>query len=107
RRGRPAPGRSVAGVAAARGGGGRLPRRGQRGIRPARGRGLDRDPPRASAGRRASVALPPRLDLTATAPDLSRFPRRAVMAAFRRTLAEMPDAALDYGDPRGDDVLRA
>jgi len=61
----------------------------------------------ASAGRRASVALPPRLDLTATAPDLSRFPRRAVMAAFRRTLAEMPDAALDYGDPRGDDVLRA
>jgi GntR family transcriptional regulator/MocR family aminotransferase len=29
------------------------------------------------------------------------------MAAFRRTLAEMPDAALDYGDPRGDDVLRA
>ncbi len=49
----------------------------------------------------------PRLDLTATAPDLSRFPRRAVMAALRRTLAEMPDAALDYGDPRGDDVLRA
>jgi GntR family transcriptional regulator/MocR family aminotransferase len=29
------------------------------------------------------------------------------MAAFRRTLAEMPDAALDYGDPRGDEVLRA
>jgi GntR family transcriptional regulator / MocR family aminotransferase len=55
----------------------------------------------------ATAALPPRLDLTATAPDLSRFPRRAVMAAFRRTLAEMPDAALDYGDPRGDDVLRA
>jgi GntR family transcriptional regulator/MocR family aminotransferase len=53
------------------------------------------------------AALAPRLDLTATAPDLSRFPRRAVMAAFRRTLAEMPDAALDYGDPRGDDVLRA
>jgi len=52
-------------------------------------------------------ALAPRLDLTATAPDLSRFPRRAVMAALRRTLAEMPDAALDYGDPRGDDVLRA
>jgi GntR family transcriptional regulator/MocR family aminotransferase len=55
---------------------------------------------------RAAGALP-RLDLTATAPDLSRFPRRAVAAALRRTLAEMPDAALDYGDPRGDDVLRA
>jgi len=62
--------------------------------------GLGAPAPRASAAS-------PRLDLTATAPDLSRFPRRAVMAALRRTLAEMPDAALDYGDPRGDDVLRA
>ena len=40
-------------------------------------------------------------DLTATAPDLSAFPRRAWAAALRRVLAEMPDAALDYGDPRG------
>jgi GntR family transcriptional regulator/MocR family aminotransferase len=61
----------------------------------------------ASPRRPPADELAPRLDLTATAPDLSRFPRRAVMAAFRRTLAEMPDAALDYGDPRGDDVLRA
>jgi GntR family transcriptional regulator / MocR family aminotransferase len=52
------------------------------------------------------AALAPRLDLTATAPDLARFPRREVGAALRRTLAEMPDGALDYGDPLGDGVLR-
>src|SRR3954447_21297626 len=40
------------------------------------------------------------LDVTATAPDLAAFPRRAWTAALRRTLAEMPDSALDYGDPR-------
>jgi GntR family transcriptional regulator/MocR family aminotransferase len=51
-------------------------------------------------------AAPPRLDLTATAPDLSAFPRRAWAAALRRTLATMPDAALDYGDPQGDPELR-
>jgi GntR family transcriptional regulator/MocR family aminotransferase len=50
---------------------------------------------------------PPRLDLTANAPDLSAFPRRAWSAALRRTLATMPDAALDYGDPQGDPELRA
>lgn len=50
--------------------------------------------------------LVPRLDLTATAPDLSAFPRRAWATALRRALAELPDAALDYGDPRGDDELR-
>jgi GntR family transcriptional regulator/MocR family aminotransferase len=50
---------------------------------------------------------PPRLDLTATAPDLSRFPRRAWSAALRQTLATMPDTALDYGDPLGDAELRA
>jgi GntR family transcriptional regulator/MocR family aminotransferase len=49
----------------------------------------------------------PRFDLTANAPDLSAFPRRAWSAALRKVLAEMPDAALDYGDPRGDPELRA
>ncbi|WP_037494811.1 MocR-like pyridoxine biosynthesis transcription factor PdxR [Solirubrobacter soli] len=49
----------------------------------------------------------PALDLTATAPDLSAFPRRVWAAALRRVVAEMPDSALDYGDPRGDDELRA
>jgi GntR family transcriptional regulator / MocR family aminotransferase len=47
-----------------------------------------------------------RVDLRATAPDLSAFPRRAWGAALRRAVATLPDAALDYGDPRGDPVLR-
>src|SRR4051794_30355658 len=38
---------------------------------------------------------PFRWDLTATAPDLSAFPRRVWAAALRKVLAEMPDAALD------------
>jgi GntR family transcriptional regulator/MocR family aminotransferase len=48
-----------------------------------------------------------RLDLTATAPDLALFPRRAWSAALRRAVADMPDAALDYADPRGEAELRA
>ena len=57
----------------------------------------------------AAAAAPPapRLDLTATAPDLSAFPRRAWSAALRHVLATMPDAALDYGEPHGDAELRA
>jgi GntR family transcriptional regulator / MocR family aminotransferase len=38
--------------------------------------------------------------------DLSSFPRRQWVAALRRALREAPDAALDYGDPRGLPVLR-
>ncbi|WP_028058037.1 MocR-like pyridoxine biosynthesis transcription factor PdxR [Candidatus Solirubrobacter pratensis] len=60
---------------------------------------------RAEAAGPSSPARP-RLDLTATAPDLARFPRRAWMAGTRRALAAMPDAALDYADPRGDEELR-
>ena len=52
------------------------------------------------------LGLGPRVDLTATAPDLSAFPRRAWSAALRRALAELEDAALDYADPRGDAELR-
>src|SRR5262249_17267222 len=48
----------------------------------------------------------PRVDLRATAPDLSAFPRKAWAAAVRKVLAEVPDAALDYGDARGDEELR-
>jgi len=66
---------------------------------------LKRDSPSLSSDAVESAA--PRLDLTATAPDLSAFPRRAWAAAVRRVLTEMPDAALDYGDPRGDEELRA
>ena len=64
----------------------------------------------ASAGadrKGGQTPLNTRLDLTATAPDLSAFPRRVWAAALRKVLAEMPDAALDYGDPRGDALLRA
>jgi GntR family transcriptional regulator/MocR family aminotransferase len=53
------------------------------------------------------LSSPPRVDLSANSPDLSAFPRRAWSAALRRTLATMPDAALDYGDPQGDPELRA
>ena len=63
--------------------------------------------PAAPSARAASPVPAPRLDLTANAPDLSAFPRRAWSAALRRTLATMPDAALDYGDPQGDPELRA
>ena len=66
---------------------------------------------RAAAVTRPELVAPApelaaRLDLTATAPDLSLFPRRALASALRRTLAEIPDAALDYGDPLGDGGLR-
>jgi GntR family transcriptional regulator/MocR family aminotransferase len=61
-----------------------------------------------AAGPLGVAASPaPRLDLTATAPDLSAFPRRAWSAAIRHVLATMPDAALDYGEPHGDSELRA
>ena len=65
-----------------------------------------------AAARPGPVAATPeggdaRLDLRATAPDLASFPRRAWGAALRRELAALPDAALDYGDPRGDPGLRA
>lgn len=60
-----------------------------------------------SASGTSDFAEAPRLDLTANAPDLSAFPRRAWSAALRRTIATMPDAALDYGDPQGDPELRA
>ena len=68
---------------------------------PERGRGA------ARRGRRVRTARGAALDLTATRPDLVLFPRRAWSAALRRAVADMPDAALDYGDPRGDAELRA
>src|SRR5206468_3359510 len=64
-------------------------------------------PSRLERGRSPFRHEAPRLDLTATAPDLSRFPRRAWAAALRRAVAELPDTALDYGDARGDEMLRA
>jgi GntR family transcriptional regulator/MocR family aminotransferase len=39
-------------------------------------------------------------------PDLSLFPRRAWLAALHRAFASLPDAALDYPDPRGSAAAR-
>ncbi|WP_336723738.1 PLP-dependent aminotransferase family protein [Cellulosimicrobium cellulans] len=46
------------------------------------------------------------LDLRAGVPDPSPFPRGPWLAAARRALADAPDAALGYGDPRGAEPLR-
>jgi GntR family transcriptional regulator/MocR family aminotransferase len=64
-------------------------------------------PPNAPAAPVLEPPEPPRFDLRATAPDLSAFPRRAWAAALRRVIAEVPDAVLDYGEPFGDEELRA
>ena len=53
------------------------------------------------------AALRPRFDFRPSAPDVSTFPRTAWARAVRDALASMTDAELDYGDPRGADVLRA
>src|SRR5262245_15824991 len=59
-------------------------------------RTIDRDaPPQENA------TVPPRYHLRPGVPDLSLFPRRAWLAALRRVFASLPDAALDYPDPRG------
>jgi GntR family transcriptional regulator/MocR family aminotransferase len=52
------------------------------------------------------AALRPRFDFRPSAPDVSTFPRTAWARAVRDALAAMSDADLDYGDPRGADVLR-
>lgn len=49
---------------------------------------------------------PWRHDLRPGRPDLSSFPRAAWLAASRRALADLPDAELGYGDPRGTRQLR-
>jgi len=47
-----------------------------------------------------------RRDLRTGRPDLSAFPRRAWASAVTQALRDAPDAALDYGDPRGTAQLR-
>lgn len=47
-----------------------------------------------------------RIDFTATAPDASLFPRQEMLRALRQVLAQAPDTALGYGDPRGSVELR-
>jgi GntR family transcriptional regulator / MocR family aminotransferase len=59
-------------------------------------------PPAPSTG----AAPPTRYDLRPSVPDLSAFPRRAWIAAERRALAALPDAALDYPEINGASELR-
>lgn len=47
------------------------------------------------------VITPPRFDFTATTPDVSLFGRRVWIRALEEVVRSAPDAALDYGDPRG------
>ena len=54
----------------------------------------------------ARPAAPLAYDLRTGRTDLSAFPRTAWHAAIGRALRELPDAALDYGDPRGHLPLR-
>lgn len=48
----------------------------------------------------------PYLGRRSTAPDLGAFPRQRWLASMRRTLAELPAEALNYGDPGGVPALR-
>jgi GntR family transcriptional regulator/MocR family aminotransferase len=53
------------------------------------------------------AAPPPRFDFRPSVPDLSAFPRSEWLRSLRNALAAMPDADLDYGDPRGVEPLRS
>jgi GntR family transcriptional regulator/MocR family aminotransferase len=48
----------------------------------------------------------PRFDFRPNIPDLSAFPRGAWLRSLRDGLSRIPDADLDYGDPRGVEPLR-
>jgi GntR family transcriptional regulator/MocR family aminotransferase len=68
------------------------------------------DAPRATTSATPPTAHRPpptwRFDLRPGVPDLQKFPRRVIERALRAELAAMPDAELDYGDPRGLPRLR-
>ena len=51
-------------------------------------------------------ALPPRYDFRPSTPDVSTFPRQAWLRSLRDGLANVTDAELAYGDPRGVEALR-
>ncbi len=57
----------------------------------------------------APVTAPPRpaTDFRPGVPDLASFPRGDWAWALREAGRDMPNASLDYGDPRGSPVLRA
>ena len=55
----------------------------------------------------APAAPAPRYDFRPSLPDVSMFPRDAWLRCVRKALAEMTDADLRYGEPRGAQPLRA
>ena len=66
------------------------------------------DLPSAPQAPAEPLAVPaPRHDLRPGHADPSSFPRQAWAAAMRRVLAETPDEAFGYADPRGRPELRA
>src|SRR5215207_2233187 len=91
--------RQGAGTVVAPGGARPAPREGGRGP-------VSRDDGRGAPPRHAGLP-PARHDLRTGRPDLAAFPRAAWAAATARVLRAAPDAALDYGDPRGAEHLRA
>jgi GntR family transcriptional regulator/MocR family aminotransferase len=69
-------------------------------------------PPAATAAATAAAASAPApgprlaVDFAAGVPDLASFPRADWLWAQREVCRGVPNAALDYGDPRGSPVLR-
>jgi GntR family transcriptional regulator/MocR family aminotransferase len=61
---------------------------------------------RAAGDAAAPAPAAARHDFRPSAPDVSRFPRQAWLRALRQALADMTDADLGYGDPRGVEALR-
>ena len=55
----------------------------------------------------APAAAAPRYDFRPSLPDVSMFPRDAWLRCVRKALAEMTDADLRYGEPRGAQLLRS
>jgi GntR family transcriptional regulator/MocR family aminotransferase len=49
----------------------------------------------------------PEIDLSTWAPDTTLFPTRDWLNAVAKTLRSLPSRSLDYGDPRGETVLRS
>ena len=63
-------------------------------------------PTREKSVKPTSVTTGPHVDFRTRSPDLAAFPRAEWLRSVRNALATMPNEELDYGDPRGTDVLR-
>jgi GntR family transcriptional regulator/MocR family aminotransferase len=63
-------------------------------------------PPAAARPLAAAPPARPRYDLAPTTPDVTLFPRRAWVTAVQHAARAAPASALDYGEARGERVLR-